>query len=169
MPIIAASIASVIIVYTSLSAIILRLPASDYKIEFCTKQQLFWRLALCNILYYIYYYRRSPGVDKSGNIVHNGKTQLIWHFKAPSRAFRAQQYNYIQMAAKRHHGNLVHLFGYDFRLYSLFIRLFAFRKLYYAKHYSFIQYILYIYIILVLIIEQQQILVQMIICPAVYI
>ena len=106
-----------------------------------------------NILYYIYYYRRSPGMDKSGNIAHDRKTWAICHFKAPSRAFRLWQYNYIQIAAKRHYGNLVHLFGYDFRLYSLFMRLFAFRKLYYSKHYSFIQHILYIYIILVLIIE----------------
>ena len=92
-------------------------------------------------------------MDKSGNIVHNGKTWSIWHFKASSRAFRLWQYNYIQMAAKRHHGNLEHLFGYDFRLYSLFMRLFGFRMLYYAISACFIQYILYIYIILALIIE----------------
>ena len=165
MPIIVASIASVIIVYTSLSAIILRLPASDCKMEFCTKQQRFWRLALYNILYYIYYYRRPPGMDKSGNIVYDRKTWSISRFKRPSRAFRAQQYNYIQMAAKRHYGNLVHLFGYDFSLYSLFMRPFVFKKLYYSKHYSFIQYILYIYIILALIIEQQRLLVKIMICP----
>ena len=166
MPIIAASIASVTIVYASLSAIILRLPASNCKMEFCTKQQRFQRLALYNILYYIYYYRRSPGMDNSGNIVYDRKTWSICHFKAPSRVFRAQPYNYIQMAAKRHYGNLVHLFGYDFRLYSLFMRLFVFIRLYYAISACFIQYILYIYIILVLIIEQQQILVKIMICPA---
>ena len=91
--------------------------------------------------------------DKPAQNAHDRKTWSICHFKAPSRVFSLWQYNYTKTAVKRHDGNLERLFCYDFRLYSLFMRLFVFIKLYYAKHYSFIQYILYIYIILVLIIE----------------
>ena len=80
-----------------------------------------------NILYYIYYYICFPGVNKSGNIVYDRKTWSICHFKAPSRVFRPWQDNYTQTAAKRRHGNLERLFGYDFRLYSLFILTFGFR------------------------------------------